>query len=73
MKVEKMRCALAEVFPGPKWRLKCQMMPDRQVIAIYKNLSQSDKLYAHKKMKKEPGVKKAVQVTMFDLDPSLFM
>lgn len=71
MTVEKMRSALAEAYPGPKWRLACQTMPDRQIIAIYKNLGAKNRLYIRKK-RKEPGVKKAVQVTMADLDPSLF-
>lgn len=74
--VDKMRCALAEVYPETStWRMRLQQMPDRQVIAIYKNMSQNDKLYAHKKMnkkKREPGVKKAVQITMIDIAPEAF-
>lgn len=76
MTVEKMRSALAEVYPGTStWRMRLQQMPDRQVIAIYKNMSRNDKLYAHKKMnkkKREPGVKKAVQITMVDIAPDVF-
>ena len=38
-------------------------------------MSQNDKLYARKKMnkkKREPGVKKAVQITMIDIAPEAF-
>ena len=65
MNVEKMRAALGELY-GPKWRLKCQEMPDRQVVAIYKNLERKGKLKKPPKKKKEPDIKKAVQLTIFD-------
>jgi len=73
MTVDQMRCALAEVYPGPKWRLKCQTMPERQVVAIYKSLSEKDKLHkkSRKAKRKEPGISKAIQITIFDLDPTL--
>lgn len=67
MTVDAMRCRLAEVYPGPKWRLRVMQMPERQVIAIYKNLSRNDKLDKKPKKKKEPGVIKVVQLTIFDL------
>ena len=65
--VDQMRCRLAEVYPGPRWRLKCMQMPERQVIAIYKNMSEKDRFNVKKKKrgKKEP---KAVQLTMFDVN-----
>ena len=63
MTSDQMRCWLAEKYPGPNWRLKCQTMPERQVVAIYKSLAQRQK----RKLKKEPGIKYAVQLTIFDL------
>ena len=43
-------------------------MPDNQVVAIYKNMSRTDRFTKHKRLKKkEPGVIKAVQLTIFDL------
>ena len=50
-------------------------MPDRQVIAIYKNLSEKDKLRKIRRQenkKREPGIKKAVQLTMMDIAPEVF-
>lgn len=65
MNVEKMRSALAEAYSGPKWRLKLQQMPDRQIVAIYKNMESRGNLKKHSK-KKEPGVTKVTQLTIFD-------
>ncbi len=65
MNVEKMRSALAEVYSSPKWRLRLQQMPDRQIVAIYKNMESRGNLRKHPK-KKEPGVTKATQLTIFD-------
>ena len=68
MSTEQMRSRLAELYPGPKWRLRVMQMPERQVVAIYKNMSQNGRLKKHPiKKKKEPGIIKAVQMTMFDL------
>lgn len=63
MTTDQMRCWLAEKYVGPKWRLKCQMMPERQVIALYKSMSKRP----NKKKKPEPGVKYAIQLSIFDL------
>lgn len=67
MTVDAMRTRLTEVYPGPKWRLRVMQMPERQVIAIYKNLSRNNKLNKKPKKKKEPGAVKVVQLTIFDL------
>lgn len=74
MTVDQMRCALADVYSGPRWKLRCQRMPEKQVVAIYKTMKESGQLYRHmrKIKKKEPGIVKAVQITMLDLDPTLF-
>lgn len=65
MDVAKMRCALAELY-GPTWRLKCQTMPDRQVVAIYKNMERTGRL-KKKKPKKEPDIRTALQITIYDV------
>jgi hypothetical protein len=68
MTTDQMRCRLAEAYPGPKWRLKCMQMPDRQVIAIFKSVNNRPRSKLNsKKPKKEPGIKKAIQLTIFDL------
>lgn len=35
MNVSNMRYAIAGAYPGDRWKNKCQMMPDNQVIAIF--------------------------------------
>lgn len=67
MTTDQMRCALAEVYPGPKWRLRVMGMHERQVVAIYKNMSRTDRLKKRKKKHNEPGVKKVEQLNIFDL------
>lgn len=68
MTTEQMRSRLADLYPGPKWKLKCQTMPDRQVVAIFKSLTERDFLKQKKlKKKNEPGVMEAVQLSIFDL------
>lgn len=67
MTTEAMRTRLAEVYPGPKWRMRLMQMPERQIIAIYKNMSRTGRLEKKRKKKKEPGVIRAVQLTIFDL------
>lgn len=66
MDVNKMRSALSELYPGDNWKLKCQTMPDRQVVAIYKNMERTGRL-KKKKPKKEPDIKKAEQLTIYDV------
>lgn len=75
MTLNAMRTALAEVYPGPKWRLKCQTMEDRQVLAIYKSMERKGQLNKKRQKKKhnEPGIFKAEQITMVELYPSLFI
>lgn len=72
MTTDEMRLALADLYPGPNWRLKCQTMPERQVVAIYRNLKLKGKFDKRNKKPKEPGVLDAIQITIYDLDPSLF-
>ena len=72
MKTDQMRGVLAEIYPGPKWRFKCQTMPDRQVVAIYKDMERKGRLNKKNKKpkRKEPGIFDAVQITMAELYPS---
>ena len=72
MTTDEMRGALADLYPGPNWRLKCQTMPERQVVAIYQNLEKKGKLNKKKEKKMEPGIFDAIQLSIYDLDPSLF-
>lgn len=68
MTTDQMRCRLATLYPGPKWKLKCQTMPDRQVVAIFRSVNERNYFKVKKRKKKnEPGVKEAVQLTIFDL------
>lgn len=56
-----------KVYHGNRWRMRVYGMEDRQVVAIYKHMKASGQLYPHPTSKpKEPGVKKAVQISMFD-------
>ena len=38
MTIEKMRSLVADAYKGSLWRLKVKEMPNRQIIAIYKDL-----------------------------------
>ena len=68
MTTDQMRCALAQVYHGPRWVIRVQNMKDSQVIAMYKSMKQEGRLYKHPTIKKkEPGIRKAVQLTIFDL------
>lgn len=42
-------------------------MPENQVIAVYKSMLETDRLTKKKRLKKEPGIAKAVQLSIFDL------
>lgn len=70
MTVEKMRTALMEVYHGNKWRYRVLGMSDNQVIAVYKSMIREDRFKRHEpKKKNEPGVRKAVQISMFESAP----
>ena len=67
MSVEKMRAALAEVYNGNIWRIRVNGMDDRQVVAVYKSMKAEGRLKKHPTIKKkEPGIRKAVQLSIFD-------
>jgi len=67
MTTDQMRSRLEKAYPGPRWRLRVMEMPDNQVVAIYKSMSETDRFTKKKRLKKEPGIAKAVQLTIFDL------
>ena len=68
MTIERMREHVSKVYPSPRWEEKVRNMPDIQVIAVYKDMQHYDRLKPKKSIKKkEPGIKKAVQLSIFDL------
>lgn len=68
MDVEKMRSALIELYTGPNWKLKVQGMPDRQVIAIYKDMERKGRFkQKNKRKKREPKKQTAIQITIYDV------
>lgn len=67
MTVEAMRTEVGNAYNGIRWKLRVMTMSDRQVIAIYKSIIEEGRIFKHQaKQKNEPGVKKAVQTSMFD-------
>ena len=54
MKVEDMRQAVIAAYSGPSWRLKVQVMPDRQVIAIFRSMVEEGRLSPKGKVIKKP-------------------
>lgn len=68
MTVERMRENLSKVYPSPNWRLRVNAMDDRRVIAIYRSMLERGGLKPKKShKKKEPGIRKAIQLSIFDL------
>ena len=68
MTVEKMREKLTYVYGGPLWQIRVREMSNRQVIAVYSEMEKSGRLKAKNMNKKlEPGIKRARQLTIFDL------
>lgn len=55
---ELMRMAIADAYPGDRWKVKCNAMPDNQVIAIYNHFLRDgvfEKLrVARKKVQAQP-------------------
>lgn len=64
MTVEAMRDYICKMYnDSPKWRLKVLAMPDRQVIAIYKNM----KTRGQTPNKPRKDIPRQQQITIFDL------
>lgn len=65
MTVEHMRTEVSKAYNSPKWKYRVEHMEDRQVIAIYKDMAAKGR-FGNNKKKKEPGIKRAEQLTIFD-------
>lgn len=72
MTSDEMREKLADLYPGMSWRLKCQTMPERQVVAIFKSLEKRGKFLKKPEKKKRDPATEPIQITIYDIDPSLF-
>lgn len=74
MTVDQMRSAIMDAYKGPLWRMKVQEMPNRQVIAVYKDMLRRGTFDPKPKIKntdkkEEP---KCIQLTIWDiLNPPL--
>lgn len=64
MTVDQMREQIIKVYPGERWRNKVALMPDRQVVAIYKCMKRRGDF--EKKKEKKP-YETAVQLTIWTL------
>ena len=53
MDIEQMRYELMREYPTEKWRIKCQLMPNYQVVAIYKSIR--NRKSKPKTQQKDPG------------------
>ena len=51
MSVEQMRAKISEVYESDRWRLRVKMMPDNQVIAIYRTMRDRGQLNQKKRKK----------------------
>lgn len=63
MTVEAMRCRISEVYESNRWRMRVRMMPDNQVIAIYRNMLERG-LFERKNRRKSKI--RYQQISMFD-------
>lgn len=66
MTIEKMRSKVAEVYRTDNWKRKVYLMPDDQVTAIYYTMKRRGFKKVAPRKPKEPGIRKAVQISMFD-------
>ena len=63
MSVEQMRAKIIEVYEGDRWRRRVQLMPDNQVIAIYRRMRDRGQLNQKKRKKSKVYFQ---QISMFD-------
>lgn len=61
MKIENMRLHVMAAYPGASWKYRVTRMPDRQVVAIFKNLNE------RKEKKPEYNEEEYHQMTIFEL------
>jgi len=62
MKIEDMREQVAGAYPGLKWRDRVYAMEDRQIVAIFRTMTEIRAL--HPRKNKDDGI----QTCMFDKD-----
>jgi len=63
MSVEQMRAKISEVYESDRWRRRVQLMPDNQVIAIYRTMRNRGQLNQRKRKKSKVYFQ---QISMFD-------
>ena len=63
MTVEAMRAKIGEVYESDRWRRKVQLMPDNQVIAIYRTMRDRGQLTNKKRKRSKVYFQ---QISMFD-------
>ena len=63
MTVEAMRAKIGEVYESDRWRRKVQLMPDNQVIAIYRTMRDRGQLTRKKRKRSKVYFQ---QISMFD-------
>lgn len=63
MSVEQMRAKISEVYERDRWRRRVQLMPDNQVIAIYRTMQNRGQLNQRKRKKSKVYFQ---QISMFD-------
>lgn len=63
MSVEQMRAKISEVYESDRWRRRVQLMPDNQVIAIYRTMRSRGQLNQRKRKKSKVYFQ---QISMFD-------
>ena len=68
MPIEYMRTKVMEVYPGPKWAIKVQHMPTRQIVALYNKFKSEGRF--EPKYKKQQKINDGVQLTFFDTNRS---
>ena len=44
MKIERMREAIISAYAGPAWRMRVMAMGDRQVVAIYRDMQNKNRI-----------------------------
>lgn len=64
MTVESMRAKIGEVYDSDRWRRRVQLMPDNQVIAVYRTMRDRGQLDRRKLKKKSKVLFQ--QISMFD-------
>ena len=64
MTVEAMRARIGEVYESDRWRVRVKLMPDNQVIAIYRTMQSRGQFRQKRKGRKNKVLFE--QISMFD-------